>query len=256
MGLGSGILGAVGGTVGGYFGGPTGAMVGGGLGTGIGGFFDDQLANRQANSYNSDEAALNRQFQMDMSNTSYRRGMADMQAAGLNPMLAFSNGGASVPTGAVASWTEAGAQRTSAAASAQSVSQQGVKVPSEIELNQTNSAVNSQRIDNFKAEAKRSWAEAGLSENAQRLSDSFLSAISAKYGNFVVHGSSQDEALAKFARATKVDPELAEAGAKVFDKMARDDIQKLLHSESTSLGMSIVQGILRAILSAKAVTSK
>lgn len=55
-----------------------------------------------SNEANAQLAQNQMQFQADMSNTSYQRVIGDMEAAGLNPMLAYSQGGASTPGGASA----------------------------------------------------------------------------------------------------------------------------------------------------------
>lgn len=63
-----------------------------------------QTQSRQkAMEFNAAEAQKNRDWQEMMSNTQYQRAIADMKKAGLNPILAYSQGGAGVPSGATAS---------------------------------------------------------------------------------------------------------------------------------------------------------
>lgn len=70
-----------------------GAIIGGGL---------SFLGTESTNSANAAQASLNRDFQATQSGTSYQRAVKDMEAAGLNPMLAYSQGGATTPGGAQA----------------------------------------------------------------------------------------------------------------------------------------------------------
>lgn len=101
-------------SIGGFLGDFGGSIIGG-----LGNIFGGNQANKTnreiadaANISSAKQAAAQMAFQEKMSNTSYQRSMADMEKAGLNPMLAFSQGGASTPGGAMGSVQAAKVENT------------------------------------------------------------------------------------------------------------------------------------------------
>lgn len=91
----------------------------------------NHIENSVAMNYNSAEALANREWQEHMSSTAYQRAVEDMKKAGLNPILAFANGGASTPGGSAG--TISGASMGLASSSALGVSRSGGFVPNAYE---------------------------------------------------------------------------------------------------------------------------
>lgn len=114
---------------------------------------------QQANASNAEQAQKQMDFQERMSNTQYQRGMADMKSAGLNPMLAYSQGGASSPQGAQATMqNELSGGVSSALQSAQTLQQ--------LEATQASIGQTKAMTDQIGAEIGRITANTGVA-NAQ-----------------------------------------------------------------------------------------
>ena len=141
----------------------------------------NHIENSVAMNFNSTEAMKNREWQEHMSNTSYQRAVADMKEAGLNPILAFQNGGASTPGGSAG--TISGASMGAPSSSALGVSRASGFVP--------NSYSSESWSQSDWYNAAQSWNQMLSSTNMTPLGlQKALSEIGEKAGNAIEEGVS------------------------------------------------------------------
>lgn len=114
------------------------------------------------------EAKRNRKFQASQSATAYQRAMADMKAAGLNPILAGKLGGASTPGGAMAQIADFGGGFTAASQldlGYAQLDQQQQLIDSQVDKYAAETNMTEQQTENLKEMVRKISAEIEGIEN-------------------------------------------------------------------------------------------
>lgn len=129
------------------------------------------IGGASANQQSKDAVVTANDFSRYMSNTAYQRGMADMKAAGLNPMLAYKQGGASTPSGATWKADNIGESIVSSAVSSRRLAADVDAINKGIEKTDSDIATNktTQNLQNKQAEAASASALAARANAASTI---------------------------------------------------------------------------------------
>jgi len=197
-----GIFSTIGTAVGTYFGVP---QIGAAAGSVIDGLRSEN-EQRNTNEMNAAEAQKNRDFQERMRSTQYQTTVQDLQKAGLNPMLAYTQGGAGTPGGSTPP------QLQNKVSTGISSANQGAQTITALQQAQTNQA----QLENLQAQTAKTKAET--------LSNSVATAIQAQQLDQITAQTENIDADTSNKRA-EWRGKVADAGQKLeqFDADVRAD---------------------------------
>lgn len=218
---------------------------------------------REASAFSSAQAERQMEFQREMSSTAHQREMADLIAAGLNPILTATGGaGASMAAGAMGHAAQAEVMSTQKDNPYESLAQDVLAARKfrdlEMEMMRSNVAVNrsamatqdTQRTLNSALAAKA--LEEGLSEQAQRgyldSQEQYLSALRTKTLIEAVNEEKRGKQLEQGLEKGVLDIKGAEAG------LPKKETEAWLYERPLGKGLEVMSKVLPGLSAGAALT--
>lgn len=156
------------------------------------------FGSKEANQANRDISAEQMHFQERMSNTAYQRAVQDMRKAGLNPIMAVKQGGASTPSGA-------GIPATDAIGPAVNTALSTIRAKAEIDnLRETNEFIKANTAA-VRAGLPRKELEGSVIAGGLSAAKSFANSASDVYRRFIEHKNASPEQRVKVYEARKAE---------------------------------------------------